>query len=161
MCPDLSTSHAEAVLQMYCTGGIRCDVYSTFLKQRGFQRLYSLEGGVQSYFEAEGSDQWRGSLYVFDERMAIDAENLGGPQDEAAKASMPAATTCAVCGAAPRLPHINCANVDCNLLFMACGACQERLRGCCCEDCRDNAPRLLRPAKEGAPRASAVLSDPD
>ena len=135
---------------MYCTGGIRCDVYSTFLKQRGFRRLYSLQGGVQSYLETEGPEHWRGSLYVFDERMAVDASHLGGPEDEAARAAMPAATPCAVCGAPPQLPHINCANVDCNLLFLACGGCQARLQGCCCEDCRDNAPRLLRPAKEGA-----------
>ena len=34
---------------MYCTGGIRCDVYSTLLRQRGFKKLYSLEGGVARY----------------------------------------------------------------------------------------------------------------
>lgn len=33
--------------QMYCTGGIRCDIYSTFLKQRGYNNLYTLEGGIQ------------------------------------------------------------------------------------------------------------------
>jgi predicted sulfurtransferase len=32
---------------MYCTGGIRCDIYSTFLKQRGYSNLYTLEGGIQ------------------------------------------------------------------------------------------------------------------
>jgi predicted sulfurtransferase len=32
---------------MYCTGGIRCDIYSTFLKNKGFRNLYTLEGGVQ------------------------------------------------------------------------------------------------------------------
>lgn len=36
-------------VQMYCTGGIRCDVYSSFLRRRGFTNLYSLEGGVQTY----------------------------------------------------------------------------------------------------------------
>jgi len=38
---------------MYCTGGIRCDIYSTLLKSRGFNNLYSLEGGVQV------QDPWR------------------------------------------------------------------------------------------------------
>jgi predicted sulfurtransferase len=34
-------------MQMYCTGGIRCDIYSTFLKSRGYNNLYTLEGGIQ------------------------------------------------------------------------------------------------------------------
>jgi predicted sulfurtransferase len=127
---------------MYCTGGIRCDVYSTFLRQQGFESLYTLEGGVQNYLESEGSAGWNGSLYVFDDRMAVSAEQLLGDETDGA---MPSATPCALCGAQPDLPHINCANVDCNLLFIACKSCKERLKSCCCEDCRDNAPRLLRP----------------
>ena len=58
---------------MYCTGGIRCDVYSTFLRRQGFTQLYTLEGGVQGYLRAEKSAHWAGSLYVFDGRMAISA----------------------------------------------------------------------------------------
>jgi predicted sulfurtransferase len=61
---------------MYCTGGIRCDVYSTFLRQQGFQNLYTLEGGIQNYLEEEGSDHWNGSLYVFDDRMAVAPSHL-------------------------------------------------------------------------------------
>jgi len=57
--------------QMYCTGGIRCDIYSTVLRQKGFSNLYSLDGGVQKYFKEEGTDLWKGSLFVFDGRMAI------------------------------------------------------------------------------------------
>jgi predicted sulfurtransferase len=56
---------------MYCTGGIRCDVYSAFLKQRGYNNLYTLEGGVQNYLAHAGGDHWKGSLFVFDGRMAI------------------------------------------------------------------------------------------
>ena len=46
----------------YCTGGIRCDVYSTFLRKKGFNNLYTLEGGVQNYLRQEGPDFWKGSL---------------------------------------------------------------------------------------------------
>lgn len=56
---------------MYCTGGIRCDIYSTVLRKQGFQNLYSLEGGVQRYFKEQGGRFWNGSLFVFDGRMAI------------------------------------------------------------------------------------------
>ena len=62
---------------MYCTGGIRCDVYSTFLRKQGFSQLYTLEGGIQSYLRHEGSQHWKGSLFVFDGRMAIPAAGAG------------------------------------------------------------------------------------
>lgn len=56
---------------MYCTGGIRCDVYSALLRQKGFKNLYTLHGGIQHYLKEEGSEHWQGSLFVFDGRMAI------------------------------------------------------------------------------------------
>jgi predicted sulfurtransferase len=57
--------------QMYCTGGIRCDVYSALLRQKGFKNLYTLHGGIQHYLKEEGNEHWKGSLFVFDGRMAI------------------------------------------------------------------------------------------
>ncbi|PNW83046.1 hypothetical protein CHLRE_06g304600v5 [Chlamydomonas reinhardtii] len=129
-------------VMMYCTGGIRCDVYSTFLRRKGFNNLYTLEGGVQNYLRQEGGDHWKGSLFVFDGRMAISANkdgDEGGP--------LPAAVPCQVCGSpASQLPHVNCANIDCNELFIACAPCKAKLQGCCCAECM-TAPRLLRPAK--------------
>lgn len=59
------------LLQMYCTGGIRCDVYSAALRQKGFKNLFTLHGGIQNYLREEGNEHWRGSLFVFDGRMAI------------------------------------------------------------------------------------------
>jgi predicted sulfurtransferase len=54
---------------------------------------------------------------------------------------------CQICSAAPaKLPHLNCANIECNELFIACETCRARLQGCCCERCMA-APRLLRPIK--------------
>ena len=59
-------------VQIHCAaGGIRCDVYSTHLKSVGFQRLFTLEGGVQRYLAQQGPKGWEGSLFVFDGRMAI------------------------------------------------------------------------------------------
>lgn len=75
---------------MYCTGGIRCDVYSAFLQKKGFKNLYTLEGGIQNYLVKEGGDMWNGSLFVFDGRMAIPP----GPQGELLL--LPAACCCLV-----------------------------------------------------------------
>ncbi|MDH6235540.1 rhodanese-related sulfurtransferase [Cryobacterium sp. CG_9.6] len=56
----------------YCTGGIRCEVLSGLMKSRGFGEVYQLEGGIARYGEAFGDDGlWDGSLYVFDQRMAV------------------------------------------------------------------------------------------
>jgi predicted sulfurtransferase len=132
---------ADTPVMMYCTGGIRCDVYSTFLREKGFTNLYTLEGGVQNYLRDNGPDHWNGSLYVFDGRMAIP----GDVNDAAAQ--LVAAVPCQVCGApGAQLPHMNCANIDCNELFISCAPCKDRYAGCCCAECM-SAPRLLRPLK--------------
>ncbi|KAK2077589.1 hypothetical protein QBZ16_004434 [Prototheca wickerhamii] len=139
----------EAPVMMYCTGGIRCDVYSAHLRRQGFRNLFTLEGGVQEYFEREGGAGWRGSLYVFDGRMAVPGRPLAGAAAEPVRdEELVAAVPCQVCGGAASVPHVNCANIDCNALFIACAGCRGALRGCCCEACTA-APRLLRPLKQG------------
>jgi predicted sulfurtransferase len=133
----------DTSVMMYCTGGIRCDVYSAYLKKKGFNNLYTLEGGIQNYMRKEGLEHWKGSLYVFDGRMAI------RPNKEANE-PLVAAADCLLCGEPAVLPHLNCSNVDCNRLFLACDACKQKYKGCCCDTCMD-APRKLRPiSPEGA-----------
>ncbi|GAX76344.1 hypothetical protein CEUSTIGMA_g3790.t1 [Chlamydomonas eustigma] len=146
----LRGASSDTPIMMYCTGGIRCDVYSTFLRSKGFDNLYTLEGGIQAYLKEEGPEHWKGSLYVFDGRMAIP----GNLKDEGASSScgpagddLPAAVPCQICNSADaQLPHMNCANIDCNELFISCTSCKGRFQGCCCEECM-SAPRLLRPIK--------------
>ncbi len=60
---------------------------------------------------------------------------------------IPAVSPCAICGGQAQAPHLNCANVDCNKLFLACNVCRPKYFGCCCEACT-SAPRLLRPIKK-------------
>lgn len=54
-----------------CTGGIRCDIYSAYLKAKGYKNLFTLERGVANYFRTEGGEHWKGSMFVFDARMAV------------------------------------------------------------------------------------------
>ena len=57
----------------YCTGGVRCEVLSAVMKDRGFQEVYQLAGGIVRYGETFGDDGlWDGSLYIFDNRMSMD-----------------------------------------------------------------------------------------
>ena len=56
----------------YCTGGIRCEVLSSLMKNRGFKEVYQLDGGIVKYGEKYGDEGlWEGSLYVFDKRMNV------------------------------------------------------------------------------------------
>lgn len=57
----------------YCTGGVRCEVLSALMRNRGFEQVYQLDGGIVRYGEAFGDEGlWDGSLYVFDKRMNLD-----------------------------------------------------------------------------------------
>lgn len=57
----------------YCTGGVRCEVLSALLVDRGFDEVYQIDGGIVRYAEEFGDDGlWEGSLYVFDKRMSVD-----------------------------------------------------------------------------------------
>ena len=57
----------------YCTGGIRCEVLSSLMVQRGFGEVYQIDGGIVRYGEAYGNDGlWDGSLVVFDGRGTVD-----------------------------------------------------------------------------------------
>lgn len=58
---------------MYCTGGIRCEKSTAFLKAEGIEQVFHLEGGILKYLETvpEPESLWRGECFVFDERVAV------------------------------------------------------------------------------------------
>jgi UPF0176 protein len=57
----------------YCTGGIRCEKAALVMQAAGLERVYQLEGGILKYFEeTSGAPHWRGTCFVFDERVALD-----------------------------------------------------------------------------------------
>ncbi|PRQ11068.1 hypothetical protein C1Y63_08035 [Corynebacterium sp. 13CS0277] len=57
----------------YCTGGIRCEILSSLMKNRGFKEVYQIDGGIVRYGEKYGNKGlWQGSLYVFDKRMHME-----------------------------------------------------------------------------------------
>jgi UPF0176 protein len=66
-------SQKHRKIAMFCTGGIRCEKASAYLKSRGFAEVYHLKGGILKYLEAvpESESQWRGECFVFDERIAL------------------------------------------------------------------------------------------
>lgn len=119
-----SIDPAKTKVLMYCTGGIRCEYYSSYMKAIGFDRVYQLEGGVINYGHQVGSDHWKGKLFVFDDRLTVTIDD---------KEQAPI-SHCVHCQEPSDTPY-NCANMDCNELFLSCTCCIEKKKGCCSDVC--------------------------
>ncbi|MGE3954711.1 MAG: rhodanese-related sulfurtransferase [Parachlamydiales bacterium] len=117
-------------VMMCCTGGIRCELFSALMKEEGFEEVYQLQGGILKYAEEEGGKHWKGKLFVFDDRLAVDINPDDGE----------GVGRCHRCQTPTDHPY-NCANMDCNALFLSCKGCLEVLKGCCCKGCSEG-PRV-------------------
>ena len=139
VCPDVDTfreslpvienmlaENKDRPVVMYCTGGIRCEKASAYLKHKGFGKVYQLEGGIIEYDrqinEKKLPNLFRGKNFVFDERLGERITNE-------------IISNCHQCGR-PADTHTNCENKACHLLFIQCQACAEQFKGCCSQECK-------------------------
>ena len=151
ICPDADTFREELPLVleelkekkdkkilMYCTGGVRCEKASAYLKHHGFNDVNQLHGGIIDYvrqLKAEGlSSKFIGKNFVFDERVG---ERI--TDDVIAQ--------CHQCGK-PCDTHVNCFNDDCHLLFIQCEECAHKMKGCCTPECMHIANMPLEEQKK-------------
>jgi UPF0176 protein len=65
---------ADATVVSYCTGGIRCEKATLWLRENGVPQALQLDGGILGYFEAVGGFGYHGACFVFDERVALDPQ---------------------------------------------------------------------------------------
>lgn len=125
MAVDMLKESRDKNIVMYCTGGIRCEKASAWMKHNGFEKVYHLEGGIINYVrtaEAQGLPlKFHGKNFVFDDRLG---ERV---TDEVL-------SRCHQCGK-PCDTHVNCRNEGCHLLFIQCPDCAEKYKGCCSEEC--------------------------
>lgn len=99
----------------YCTGGIRCEILSVVMKNRGFDEVYQLDGGIVKYGDKYGDKGlWEGSLYTFDSRMAIDFS-----------ADTKIIGECEKCRTATK-KFVNCARPECHELILLCTNCASK-----------------------------------
>ena len=115
----------------YCTGGIRCEKLSGYIRQEGFDQVYQLDGGIVKYGkdpEVRGRD-FEGLCYVFDERVWVEV-NL----TETRKII----THCRSCGA-EESRYGNCRWPDCNEQIFVCSDCRGTHGLFCGEACREAA----------------------
>lgn len=69
---------------MFCTGGIRCEKSTAYLKEQGFEEVYHLQGGILKYLEEVPKEEslWEGECFVFDNRVAVDHDLEKGTYDQ-------------------------------------------------------------------------------
>ena len=84
-----STVHKKVA--MFCTGGIRCEKSTAYLKEQGFEEVYHLQGGILKYLEEVPSEQtlWQGECFVFDNRVAVDHDLKRGSYHQCHACRMP------------------------------------------------------------------------
>jgi UPF0176 protein len=98
----------------YCTGGIRCEVISALMKNRGFKEVYQIDGGIAKYGEKYGDDGlWEGKLYVFDDRIQKGFTDKAKDIGECVHCSSKTSN------------YVNCANKQCNKLILVCESCAD------------------------------------
>jgi UPF0176 protein len=140
ICPDVDTfkeslpvvekmlaDNKDKAIVMYCTGGIRCEKASAWMKHKGFKNVFQLDGGIIEYarqVRKHGlSNKFIGKNFVFDERLGERISN-------------DIISVCHQCGKACD-SHTNCRNEACHLLFIQCDECSARFKGCCSAECAD------------------------
>ena len=139
ICPDVETFKEELPIVkellegkekepilLYCTGGIRCEKTSAYLKHHGFEDVSQLHGGIIDYARQLNEDEdlennFIGKNFVFDERRGE-------------RISDDVISQCHQCNESCDT-HVNCKNENCNLLFLQCPICQEKHNNCCSVEC--------------------------
>ena len=110
----------------YCTGGIRCEILSVLMKNRGFQEVYQIKGGIVRYGNKYGdTSHWEGSLFTFDDRLTIDFSN-----------DVKMLGTCKRCEAKTK-SFRNCLNDNCHQLVLLCDDCYANHKGLPCKHDRE------------------------
>lgn len=125
--PALLEDKKDKKVALYCTGGIRCEKASAWLKHQGFTNVKHLRGGVIDYkhqVEREGlENKFKGTNFVFDERLG---ERIG---DEVI-------SCCHLCSKNKTDQHHHCKNQVCHVLFLGCKSCDLKYGGYCSRYCK-------------------------
>ena len=120
---DRFNSLKEKKVVTVCTGGIRCEKASAYLKYKGFKNVYQLHGGMHKYMEKYPGENFEGTLYTFDNRKVMD---FGGERKKVG--------ACMLCESTTER-YENCNYPNCNHQFLCCDECAEK--GVYCSDaCR-------------------------
>ncbi len=154
MSAEMLEDKKDTPIVMYCTGGIRCEKASAYLKHKGFTNVFHLEGGIINYVrnvkEKRLENKFKGKNFVFDNRFGE-------------RISDDVVANCHQCEQ-PSDRHTNCENFGCHLLFIQCETCLATFDGCCSIKCKEikNLPQseqILR--RKGNPSEGLPFNNSD
>ena len=116
----------DVPIALYCTGGIRCEKASAWMKHNGFSNVKHLKGGIIDYahqIQEQGlPNKFKGKNFVFDERLGE-------------RISEEVIATCHLCKKEKADNHYHCKNLSCHTLFIGCDGCIEKKDGYCSYVC--------------------------
>jgi UPF0176 protein len=114
-----------------CTGGVRCEKASGFLVVNGFNDVYQLKDGIQTYMEKYPNQHFKGKLYVFDNRLTV-GFNIDDSKHEVVG-------KCDHCGTASDT-YVNCQYNFCHRHYISCSGCMDKETGFafCNDTCKKN-----------------------
>lgn len=118
--------HKDKTIVTYCTGGIRCEKASAYMKEQGFKDVYQIDGGILNFIQKFPDTYWEGGMFVFDNRRVYEPNT---------KEEMKYISNCHFCGK-PTSYHINCHNLDCDKIIVCCHECKSKNEYCCSDECR-------------------------
>jgi len=108
---------------MYCTGGVRCEKASAYLKEKGFRDVKHLQGGIINFINKYPGEYFEGGLFVFDDRLVMESGKLISECEHCKE-------KCAI--------YLNCHNLDCDKLFICCSDCGKEWKKTCSVKCRES-----------------------
>jgi UPF0176 protein len=111
----LETLPKDKPILTYCTGDVRCEYLSAYMKHKGFSEVYHLDGGIVKYGQAyKDAGKWKGKCFVFDKRMALAFSQEGADIGH-----------CSHCQEKTSR-HVNCTEPSCHDLVLVCETCEAR-----------------------------------
>lgn len=123
---DMFKDKKDKEVLLYCTGGIRCEKASAWMKHNGFKNVRHIKGGIIDYVhqvKKEGlPNKFKGKNFVFDERLGE-------------KAGDEIISYCQICEKEKTDEFVHCKNVLCHVLYLSCSKCSLELSGFCSRFC--------------------------
>ncbi len=135
--PELLRTHKNKKIALYCTGGIRCEKASAWLKHNGFKDVRHLKGGIIDYAhqvkQKDLDNKFKGKNFVFDGRLGE-------------RISEEIISTCHLCNENKSDTHYHCQNQVCHTLYIGCDDCLEKMKGYCSWKCEqvDKLPARIK-----------------
>lgn len=119
--------YKEKDVVTYCTGGVRCEKASAYLRENGFKKVRQLHGGIHVYGEKAEGKYFEGEMFVFDKRLHVPVN----------KVNPETISHCQFCQT-KITRFVDCVARTCDSLFVCCETCEAQHQSTCCDKCQQS-----------------------